>query len=234
VSGTAIVTGAGGAIGRAIAETLHAGGWSVVGIDLRFSGEHPHLAERVELDIADSAGFRAALARIATAFKVTGLVNCAGFSKVGRFLEDDEVHWRKLVDINYIAPLVACQALLPSMIENGGGAIVNITSDSGRAGAAGEAVYSGTKGGLAAFSKSLAQEVGRFKITVNCVSPGVIATPMSAPNQEIVAKLVRKVPMKRVGLPEDVAKSVAFLLSPAADYITGQILSVGGGLTMVD
>ena len=234
MSRAAIVTGAGGAIGWAIAERLAADGWQVVGVDLKFSGDHPHLAEAVTQDLGDATGFRAALVRIAGHHKVTGLVNCAGISKVGRFMEDDEAWWRKLTEINFIAPLIACQALIPAMIDNGGGAIVNITSDSGRAGAAGEAVYSGTKGGLAAFSKSLAQEVGRFKVTVNCVSPGVIQTPMSAPNEEVVAKLVKKVPLKRVGLPEDVARAVSYLLGPDADYVTGQILSVSGGLTMVD
>ncbi len=232
MSGAVVVTGAGGAIGKAIAQTLAAAGWVVIGIDLRFSGDHPHLARRVEQDIADSAGLRAALAAIVKDYRVTGLVNCAGIVTVGRFLEETEAYWRTLVEVNFFAPLVACQALLPAMIENGGGAIVNISSDSGRAGAANESVYSGTKGGLAAFSRSLAQEVGRFKITVNNVSPGLIETPMSAPNPDIVAKLVKRVPMKRVGVSQDVAKAVLFLLSPDADYITGQTLSVSGGLTM--
>ena len=231
--GAVVVTGAAGAIGRAIAERVAADGWQVVGFDLRFSGDHPHLADAVACDIGDSAAFRAALAGVVRGHKVKGLVNCAGISRVGRFMEDDEAWWRKLTEINFIAPLVACQTLIPAMIDNGGGAIVNVTSDSGRAGAAGEAVYSGTKGGLAAFSKSLAQEVGRNGITVNCVSPGVIETPMSAPNQEVVAKLIKKVPLKRVGLPADVARAVSFLLGPDASYVTGQTLSVSGGLTMV-
>ena len=229
---TAIVTGAGSGIGRATAEALAADGWHVVGIDLRFSGEHPHLAEKVEQDIADGDGFRAALARVTETHKIAGLVNCAGISRVGRFQDSTEADWRGLVDVNFIAPLTACQALVPAITANGGGAIVNITSDSARVGAAGEAVYAGTKGGLAAFSKSLAQEVGRFGITVNCVSPGLVATPMSAPNQELIEKLVKKVPAGRVGQPTDIAGAVAFLLSPAASYITGQTLSVGGGLTM--
>ena len=232
MSGTAIVTGAGGGIGRAIAVQLDAGGWRVIGIDLRFAGDHSHLLEALQQDLGDTAGFRDILARIGTANRVSGLVNCAGISTVGRFLETDEADWRRLVEINYIAPLVACQVIAPFMIEAGHGAIVNITSDSARAGAGGEAVYSGTKGALAAFSKSFAQEVGRFGITVNCVSPGLIATPMSAPNASVIEKLLPKVPMKRVGMPEDVAGAVAFLLSPEARYITGQTLSVSGGLTM--
>ncbi|MDB5393871.1 MAG: short-chain dehydrogenase/reductase [Rhodospirillales bacterium] len=233
MSRTAIVTGAGGGIGRAIAEALAADEWAVIGFDRWFSGEHPHLNRMVEQDIADSVSFRTTLLGIVDKVAITGLVNCAGISMVGRFVDSSEDGWRKLVDINFIAPLTACQAVLPHMIENGeGGAIVNITSDSARIGAAGEAVYSGTKGGLAAFSKSLAQEIGRFGITVNCVSPGIVATPMSASNADVIAKLVRKVPMKRVGLPTDIAGAVAFLLNPQANYITGQILSVGGGLTM--
>lgn len=229
----AIVTGAGGAIGRAIAEALAEQGWQVIGIDLRFADAQPRLTAAHAIDVSDSAAFRSLLGEIAGAYKVTGLVNCAGISKVGRFLEDDEAQWRRLVEVNFLAPLTACQAVLPAMIANGGGAIVNIGSDSARAGAAGEAVYSGTKGGLTAFSKSLAQEVGRFGVRVNCVSPGVIATPMSAPNQAVIDKLVPKVPMKRVGLPADVARATAYLMSSEADYITGQILSVSGGLTMV-
>ena len=232
MTGAAVVTGAGGAIGRAIAESLAAAGWTVIGIDLRFSGDHPHLAQRVELDLANSGGLRAALDAIAADYRVTGLVNCAGIVTVGRFQEEDEAYWRRLIDVNFFAPLVTCQALLPAMIANGGGAIVNITSDSGRAGAAGESVYSGTKGGLAAFSRSLAQEVGRFRVTVHNVSPGLIETPMSAPNPDVVAKLVKRVPMKRVGVAADVASAVLFLLGPDAHYITGQTLSVSGGLTM--
>lgn len=228
-----IVTGAGGGIGRAIAETLAEQGWNVIGVDRWFTGAHPHLGRKVEQDIANSEGFRAALEGVMEKLQVTGLVNCAGISVVGRFVESTESCWHKMIAVNFTGPLIACQAVLPHMIESGaGGAIVNITSDSARAGAAGEAVYSGTKGGLAAFSKSLAQEVGRFGITVNCVSPGIVATPMSAPNAELIEKLVKKVPMKRVGQPTDVAGAVAFLLGPEATYITGQTLSVGGGLTM--
>jgi 2-hydroxycyclohexanecarboxyl-CoA dehydrogenase len=232
MSRAVVLTGAAGGMGLAIAETLAADGWQVLGFDLRFPGDQAHLAKAVEQDITDSAGFRAALTEVVAHYKVTALVNCAGVSRVGRFLDMAEADWKLLLDINFTAPLIACQALAPVIAANGGGSIVNITSDSARVGAAGEAVYSGAKGGIATFSKSLAQEVGRLGITVNCVSPGIIATPMSAPNQDLIAKLVKKVPMGRVGEPQDVAGAVAYLLGPGARYVTGQTLSVGGGLTM--
>ncbi len=232
MSRAAAVTGANGAIGRAIAETLAAEGWSVIGLDVNFSGDNRHLEREVVVDIADTVGLRTALDSIARDFTVTGLVNCAGIVKVGRFMDEAEPYWRRLIDVNLFAPIVACQALIPPMVANGGGAIVNITSDSGRAGAAGETVYSATKGGLAAFGRSLAQEVGRFNIRVNNVSPGLVDTPMSAANPELVAKLVKRVPLKRTGAPTEVARAVAYLLGPDAAYITGQTLSVSGGLTM--
>lgn len=118
------------------------------------------------------------------------------------------------------------------MIEHGYGRIISVTSDSARSGAAGEAVYAGTKNALVAFSKSLAQEVGRHNITVNCVSPGVIETPLSAPNAALLEKFKRRVPLKRLGKPADVAGAVAFLASGDSAYITGEVLSVGGGISM--
>lgn len=233
MSRAAIVTGAAGGIGRAIAETLGKAGWAVVGLDLKWQGEHAHLANRHAVDITNGAALRNVLAQITAGFKVTGLVNCAGISIVGRFLDGDEAGWRRLIEINLIAPIAICKAIVPVMIANGGGAIVNITSDSAKVGAGGEVVYAGAKGGLAAFSKSLAQEVGPSGVRVNCVSPGAIDTPMSAPNPELMDKLVRRLPLRRAGLPGDVASAVAFLLGDEASYITGQVLSVSGGLTMV-
>jgi 2-hydroxycyclohexanecarboxyl-CoA dehydrogenase len=112
--------------------------------------------------------------------------------------------------------------------------LVQITSDSGRSGAGNEAVYAGSKSALVAFSKSLAQEMGRHNIRVNCVSPGVVLTPMSAPNVDLLEKFARRVPLKRLGQPDDIAAAVRYLASEEASYVTGQVLSVGGGLTMVD
>ncbi|KQX17438.1 MULTISPECIES: SDR family NAD(P)-dependent oxidoreductase [unclassified Sphingomonas] len=227
-----ILTGAAGAIGAAIAALLAARDWQVIGIDRAFPDGAPALAEQVAQDIADAPGYRAALERILADGPVHGLVNCAGIAQVGRFL-DQEPRWDLLVAVNLTAAIQACHAVVPSMIAAGGGSVVNIISDSARAGAAGEAVYSATKGGLAAFTRSLAQEVGRFGVRVNNVSPGPVRTPMSAAHGDVMDKLAAKTPMKRVAEAVDIAGAVAFFLGEDSTFVTGQTLSVSGGLTMV-
>lgn len=233
--GTALVTGAGGGIGSAIAESLAQAGWRVIGIDRQFAqNSSDYLAQSLVVDLSDQQLFRGALEELLEHTAIDCLVNCAGISEVTRFVEQDSAMWQKMLDVNYLAPLTSCQTLLPGMIERERGSIIQITSDSSRAGAAGEAVYAGSKAALVAFSKSLAQEVGRFGVRVNCVSPGVVLTPMSAPNKDLLEKFARRVPLQRLGVPEDITGAVKFLASDEASYITGQVLSVGGGLTMVD
>lgn len=228
-----VLTGAGGAIGGAIARSLCGAGWRVLGIDLAYrdaDATPDPLAERIVCDLTDEAQLRDRLGALVEAEPILGLVNCAGFYPVEAFADSDSTSWRRQVDVNFLAPVIASHALLPGMIDAGWGRIVNITSDSSRTGAARLAVYAGTKGGLLSFSKSLAQEVGRTGVTVNCVSPGTIEVPTT--DRDMAAKLARKIPLGRLGAPEDVAAAVAFLMSDAAEYITGEVLSVGGGLTM--
>ncbi|NML08425.1 SDR family NAD(P)-dependent oxidoreductase [Sphingomonas sp. G-3-2-10] len=227
-----ILTGAAGAIGAAIAARFAEAGWQVVGVDLRFPDATPHLAARIEQDICDAPAFRDRLVALGAEWDIAALVNCAGMATVGRFLDLDPAGWQKLIDVNLVAAITACHAAMPAMIARGGGSIVNIISDSARLGAGGEAVYSATKGGLASFSKSIAQEVGRSGIRVNCVSPGPVETPMSAPNQAVLDKLRQRTPMKRIAQPSDIAGSVFFLASPDAAFVSGQTISVSGGLTM--
>jgi 2-hydroxycyclohexanecarboxyl-CoA dehydrogenase len=231
---TALVTGAGGAIGGAIAGVLYRAGWQVIGVDRQFGNpDIEYLAQSVVVDLSDQALFRSVLEQLLEHTTIDCVVNCAGISEVKRFVDQDPAMWQQLLDVNYLAPLTACHTLLPDMIARGRGSIIQITSDSSRTGAAGEAGYAGSKAALVAFSKSLAQEVGRFNVRVNCVSPGVVLTPMSAPNKELLETFAKRVPLKRLGVPEDIAGAVKFLASDEANYITGQVLSVGGGLTMV-
>ena len=226
-----ILTGAGGAIGGGIARALEQTGWRVVGLDLRFPAPDPAIGRQVVCDLRDEQGLRAALAEIVADEPVRGLVNCAGVFPVERFLDSDSDSWRAQVDVNFLAPIVACQAVVPTLVEAGWGRILNITSDSSRTGAARLAVYAGTKGGLLSFSKSLAQELGRSGVTVNCISPGTIETPVM--DVQMAEKIARNIPLGRLGVPDDIGPAAAFLMSEGARYITGQVLSVGGGLTMV-
>ncbi|RLA51055.1 MAG: 2-hydroxycyclohexanecarboxyl-CoA dehydrogenase, partial [Gammaproteobacteria bacterium] len=151
----------------------------------------------------------------------------------------DEAFQDKVIAINYTGPVRVCRAFLPGMIEAGGGRIVNIASDAGRIGSALEAIYSGTKGGLIAFSKTLAREFARNQITVNTVCPGITNTPLIqeiTANNELagrgIASIEKNVPLKRMGQPEDIANAVAYLASEGAAYVTGQTLSVSGGISM--
>jgi 2-hydroxycyclohexanecarboxyl-CoA dehydrogenase len=166
-------------------------------------------------------------------------VNNAGWDEMRPFVETDEQFWDRVIEVNYKGCLRMTRAILPGMIERGFGRVVNIGSDAGRVGSSMEAVYSGAKGGVIAFTKTVAREVARNGVTANTVCPGPTRTPMlekmaggGEEGERLVAALERAVPMRRLGEPEDIAAAVAFLASDAAGFITGQTLSVSGGLTM--
>jgi 2-hydroxycyclohexanecarboxyl-CoA dehydrogenase len=155
------------------------------------------------------------------------------------FLETDEAFWDRVINLNFKGTLRVTQAALPGMVDRQWGRVVNIASDAGRVGSALEAVYSGAKGGLIAFSKTIAREMVRYGITVNSVCPGPTDTALleeiidaSIDGSRVIEAMTRSVPMRRLGKPEDVAAAVSFLVSEKAGYITGQTLSVSGGLTM--
>lgn len=234
----AIVTGAGSGIGRAIAIKLAAAGFSVIGADIDDDGlaetaeqNEPVIAtEHVDITDADSVcGLRERVRDIGVP---AVLVNAAGWDRTDRFLDEDADFARTIVEINYLGPVGMCREIAPLM--TGGGRIVNIASDAGRVGSAGETIYAGAKGGIIAFTKSLAREVARDKINVNCVCPGPTNTRLFADQPDHLREaLVKAIPFHRVAEPEEIADAVLFFVSSGSGYITGQVLSVDGGLTMV-
>jgi 2-hydroxycyclohexanecarboxyl-CoA dehydrogenase len=158
---------------------------------------------------------------------------------MGLFLDSDEETWERIIAINLKAVLYTSKAALPAMVARGSGKVICIASDAGRVGSSGEAVYSATKGAVIAFAKALAREMARHGITVNTVCPGLTETPLlqslraqSPTMEKILEAVTRATPLGRVATPEEIAEAVVFLASPAADFITGQTLSVSGGLTM--
>jgi 2-hydroxycyclohexanecarboxyl-CoA dehydrogenase len=231
----ALVTGGGGGIGRAIALALAADGRAVAVADLRPDGAEE---TAVALDVTDGASVAAAAGQARDLLgPVDILVNNAGWDELHPFLETDEEFWDRVIEVNLKGCLRMTRALLPGMVERGFGRLVNIGSDAGRVGSSLESVYSGAKGGVIAFTKTIAREVARSGVTANTVCPGPTRTPMlegmaETGGEKLIDSLVRAVPMRRLGEPEDVAAAVAFLASERAGYITGQTLSVSGGLTM--
>ncbi len=246
---SALVTGGGRGIGRAIALGLAEEGAQVAVLDILKDNAETVRREIEALGIKGLA-LGADLTRrsdvnqavedlIAQWGQLDILVNNAGWDKLELFLESEEETWDRIIAINFKAMLYVCKAALPHMVEKNAGRVINIASDAGRVGSMGEAVYAGTKGAIIAFSKTLAREMARYRITVNAVCPGLTETPLlqgirqqSAKSERVIDAVTRAIPLGRVGQPEDVAGAVVYLASPAADYVTGQTLSVSGGLTM--
>jgi 2-hydroxycyclohexanecarboxyl-CoA dehydrogenase len=164
------------------------------------------------------------------------LVNNAGWDKVEPFVENTPQTWERVIAINFRGPLNCCKAVLPGMQARGRGKIVTISSDAARVGSTGEAVYAGCKAGLIGFSKTLAREVARYNINVNVVCPGPTETALlrsaMADRPKVLEAMAHSIPMRRLGQPGDLAGTVAFFASADSDYVTGQVLSVSGGLTM--
>jgi 2-hydroxycyclohexanecarboxyl-CoA dehydrogenase len=236
----ALVTGGSRGIGRAIAEALAAADCAVAVGDIRAAKPVGDAGIAVTLDVTDSGSVARAVEEVTGALgPVDVLVNNAGWDEFHPFLETDEDFWNRVIEINFKGCLRTTRQIVPAMVERGHGRVVNIASDAGRVGSSLEAVYSGAKGGVIAFTKTLAREVARRGVTANAVCPGPTETPMLAEmtgadeqGAKAIEAMKRAVPMKRLGTPEEVAAAVAFLCSEQASYITGQTLSVSGGLTM--
>ncbi|MCA0239591.1 MAG: 3-oxoacyl-ACP reductase FabG [Proteobacteria bacterium] len=240
----AVVTGAASGIGRATAAALAAQRARVIVADINATaGEQAaaelraagHAADFLAVDLTDGdsiAAFADAVQQRHGAVDV--LVNAAGWGRTAPFWDGTPPFWHQVVALNFVGPVTLTKALLPAMLERAHGKIVNVASDAGRVGSLGEAVYAGAKGGLIAFTKALARETARYRVNVNCVCPGPTDTPlMAAVPEKVKDALVKAIPLRRLGRPQEVAEAIVFFAGPQSDYITGQVLSVNGGLTMV-
>jgi 2-hydroxycyclohexanecarboxyl-CoA dehydrogenase len=241
----AVVTGAGQGIGRGIVEALAAEGAAVALFDVNLSAASAVAraidaagtrAIALEVDVTDAAGVERAVKDVVDRWGgLDILVNNVGWTPNEPFAASAPPTWRRIVDVNYVGTLNCTHAVLAAMTARGGGRIVSIASDAARIGTPREAVYAGAKAAVIGFSKSLAAEVARHGITVNVVSPATVDTPllrgMLTPDQ--IERRQKANPMGRLGTPADVAAAVVFFVSPRAAYVTGQVLSVNGGVVRV-
>ena len=247
---TAIVTGGASGIGRATAIALGLEGANVAVADIaleqaqsvcnQINDSSFGSAIACRVDLTKRAEVEQAVKTVIGQFGgVDILVNCAGWDRLEPFIESTEETWDKVLTINFKSVLQTAKAVLPHMIERGSGKIISIASDAGRVGSSWEAVYSGAKGAVIAFSKTLARETARYNITVNVICPGMTDTPLmqairaqSEKTAKIVDAVVKATPFRRAAKPEEIAAMVVFLASNDADFVTGQTISVNGGLTM--
>ncbi|WP_321960631.1 glucose 1-dehydrogenase [Paraburkholderia sp. J7] len=244
-----VITGAAGGIGRSLCQRFCEEGAHVVGLDLSQAGlddlgkaleQYAGQLTLLALDITDHAAVQRTIQQVHADLKrIDALVNNAGWDVAMPFMETTPEFWQKVVAINLMGPLNLHHAVLPIMVEQGGGKIVNIASDAGRVGSSGESVYSACKGGITSFSKTVARECARKNVRVNVVCPGPTDTALLRSfmgegefGQKVYDGLLRAIPLKRLGQPADIPGIVAFLTSDDADFITGQVVSVSGGLTM--
>jgi 2-hydroxycyclohexanecarboxyl-CoA dehydrogenase len=241
---TIVVTGGASGIGRATALLLAREGARIVVGDVDEAGG------KAVADEARAAGLRldylplnltdaVSIERFAAAVhdrveRADGLVNAAGWDRIEPFMQNPPEMVDQVLSINLAGPLRLTRALLTPMVAAMQGKIVNISSDAGRVGSTGETIYAAAKGGIIAFTKSLAREMARYRINVNCVCPGPTDTPLFQRQPERMREaLTRAIPFRRIAQPEEIAEAVMFFLGRRSDYITGQVLSVSGGLTMV-
>lgn len=247
----ALVTGGAQGIGKGIATTLGRDGFRVVVADMNLPVAEETAKEitaaggealAVEIDVTSLNSVKAAVATVEGELgPIEIVVNNAGWDDFMPFVKTDEEFWDKILDINYKGALRVIHTIVPGMMERGFGRVVNIGSDAGRVGSSMEAVYSGAKGGIIAFTKTLAREVARKGVTANTVCPGPTDTPAlrkfaegsgGGDAEKVIAGMTGAVPMKRLGTPDDVGPAVSFFASDGAGFVTGQTLSVSGGLTM--
>ncbi|HUY38949.1 MAG TPA: 3-oxoacyl-ACP reductase family protein [Candidatus Binataceae bacterium] len=242
----ALVTGSAQGIGRAIVTRLADEGAAVAIADIQTEAAERTAADlralgakaiAVKLDVTKFDDAEAAAARVERELgPIDILVNNAGWDKLEPFIESMPETWDKIIDINYRGTLNCCRAIAPRMKARGSGKIVSISSDAGRVGSTGEAVYAGCKAAIIGFSKTLARELARYQINVNVVCPGPTDTALlrdaMAGREGVLESMARGIPFRRLGKPEDLAGAVAFFASADADYATGQVLSISGGLTM--
>ncbi len=239
-----LITGASRGIGAACAEAFAKAGWNVAVNYHKSAGKAEELVDRlralgadafaVQADVSDSAQVSAMIEKVHKELgEIDALINNAGVSFVGLLTDMTDADWAKILNTNLSAVFYTCRAVLPEMVRRKKGAIVNVASMWGEVGASCEAAYAASKAGVIGLTKALAKEVGPSGIRVNTVSPGVVMTDMMAGfSEEDVAALKEETPLEMLGSPEDIADAALYLTSEKARFITGQVLSVNGGMVI--